>query len=264
MGLQPEPLRLQGQRPAAREGVVEGGEAVRVEPLRRARMVCVGDAGSAPALPDLLPRPRQHLLVVDVLPLDELLDDPEQPLALLRLGLLRGEPVRVRRGVVHHLREDDRPRRRQRPPRPPQVQGARMPVPDGLLAHAGGVDRVQRQGGLDQLLAGLHIRFHAVRSLSGGSTASGISAGGRSLRKPALARRRRAHGPDLMPRPAASSSPQFRNGRGVRRSVTAATAGTRLAGRRRNVPRIGRPAWRVRRPSLARCLRRIRYRPGSV
>ena len=46
--------------------------------------------------------------------------------------------------------------RRQRPPRPPQMQRARMPVPDRLLPHAGGVDRVQRQGDFDEFLAVLY------------------------------------------------------------------------------------------------------------
>ena len=56
----------------------------------------------------------------------------------------------MRRRVVHHLREDHRPRRRQRPPRPPQVQRARMPVPDRLLPRRCLVDRLERQGDFDE------------------------------------------------------------------------------------------------------------------
>ena len=97
-----------------------------------------------------------------------------------------GEPIRVRRGVVHHLREDHRPRRRQRAPCPPQMQGARMPVPDGLLAHAGGVDRVQRQGDFDEFLAVLHAVSRVVRSISGGIIRYGGSSERRIRREPAL------------------------------------------------------------------------------
>ena len=51
----------------------------------------------------------------------QLLDQPEQALSLRPLGFLGREQLGVRRGVVHHLREDHRPRRRQRTPGPPQV-----------------------------------------------------------------------------------------------------------------------------------------------
>ncbi len=53
-----------------------------------------------------------------------------QELPRLRLELRRAERIaRVR----PEQREQHRPARRQRPPRPPQVQRARMPVPDRLL-----------------------------------------------------------------------------------------------------------------------------------
>ena len=66
----------------------------------------------------------------------------------------------MRRRVVHHLREDHRPRRRQRPPRPPQMQRARMPVADRLLPRAGLVDGIQRQGDFDEFLLVAIIHFH--------------------------------------------------------------------------------------------------------
>ncbi len=40
-----------------------------------------------------------------------------------------------------------------RPPRPPQMQRARVPVPDRLLPRRGFVDRVERQRDFDELLA---------------------------------------------------------------------------------------------------------------
>ena len=64
-----------------------------------------------------------------------------------------GKRSGMARRIVHHLREDHGPRRRERPPRPPQMQRARMPVTDGLLARRCLVDRVQRQGDLDELLS---------------------------------------------------------------------------------------------------------------
>ena len=71
---------------------------------------------------------------------------------------VRAEHVHVGRRVVHHLREDHRPRRRQRPPRPPQVQRARVSVADRLLPRRGLVDGLERQGDFDELLGGLHSR----------------------------------------------------------------------------------------------------------
>ena len=72
-------------------------------------MISILRAGPAPALPDFLACLVQHFLVGGVLPLDEILDDLEEPLALLLLGLLGFEEIRVRRGVVHHLRKDHGP-----------------------------------------------------------------------------------------------------------------------------------------------------------
>ena len=167
---------------------MKGGQFVAIEQLLRPWMVGVLGAGAAPTGPDLLPRRLQHRLVGGVLPLHEVLDDAEKPLALevgedgvegwfgtrfghvqisafglagevagfvpqlqpflqhalslpLELGV-GAQRVNILRRVVHHLGEDHCPRRRQRSPRPPQVQRAGMPVADGLLPCAGGVDRL--------------------------------------------------------------------------------------------------------------------------
>ena len=82
-----------------------------------------------------------------------------------------GKELRMARRVVHHLREDHRPRRRQRPPRPPQVQRARVPVADGLLRADAIVDRLQRQGDFDEFL----FRVIAVRSVHAGCSARASS-----------------------------------------------------------------------------------------
>ena len=195
MGFEAEALRLQRQGAAAGERVVERGQLVAVEQLPGARVAGVLRAGAPPALPDLGPRPLQHLFVGGVLPLHEVFDELEQALALqlrrrlrqrrrrvrARLAIRRGrsalelrltlpEPplggpphlgvrqqhVDVLGRVVDHLREDDRTRRRERPARPPQMQRARVPVPDRLLARRRLVDGVERKGDLDELLAGTH------------------------------------------------------------------------------------------------------------
>jgi len=61
--------------------------------------------------------------------------------------------IHVGRRVVHHLREDHRARRRQRAPRPPQMQRARVPMANRLLPRAGLVDGRERQRDFDELLA---------------------------------------------------------------------------------------------------------------
>jgi len=98
---------------------VEGGQFVRIEQLGGARVIFVCLARPLPARPDLVARRLQHLLVGGVLPLHQVLDDLEQALALGLLRFWGWEQVRMRRGVVHHLGEDDCPRRRQGPARPP-------------------------------------------------------------------------------------------------------------------------------------------------
>ncbi len=74
-----------------------------------------------------------------------------QPLDLL--GFFCGELLRYGRWVVHYLTEDHRSRCRQRPPRPLQVQGARVPMADALLPRRCRIDRLQRDDDLDQFLA---------------------------------------------------------------------------------------------------------------
>jgi hypothetical protein len=45
-------------------------------------------------------------------------------------------------GIVDQLGEQHRTGRRQRPPRPPQMEGGRMPVADGFFTGGRGVDVV--------------------------------------------------------------------------------------------------------------------------
>ena len=194
MGFETEPLRFERQGTSAGERVVKRGQLVAIENLPGARMVRVRGTSPPPALPDLGPRPLQHLLVGGVLPEDQLFQNLEQALALdlrrhrlegqLRLGergiiqlpgrqhplrLMFGQPllqhslrgalllcvgkqhVDVLGRVVDHLGEDDRPRRRQRPSCPPQMQGARVTVADRLLPRRRLVDGIQRQCDFDQL-----------------------------------------------------------------------------------------------------------------
>ena len=66
---------------------MEGGQLVAVEQLLGARMVGVLGAGAPPALPDLVARRLQHRLVGGVLPQHQILDDAEQPLALLSASI---------------------------------------------------------------------------------------------------------------------------------------------------------------------------------
>lgn len=58
-------------------------------------------------------------------------------------SVARREPLWPSGGIVHKLGEQHRTTCRQRPARPPQVQSGRMAVPDRLLLHRGGVDRIQ-------------------------------------------------------------------------------------------------------------------------
>ena len=74
-----------------------------------------------------------------------------QPLALGALGLLGREAVGMRRRVVDELGEQDGAGGGERAARPPQVQRRRVAVADRLLARGLSVDRLQRQGHLDQL-----------------------------------------------------------------------------------------------------------------
>ena len=178
MRLQSQPLRLQRDRAAPGEGVVERREPFAVEQLGSAGMIGVLGAGPAPALPDLRPRSPEYLFVSGALPEDEFPQDLEQSLPLLlgrdvtkRLPVFLatiplsefapgGPPPReigeqhvyVLGRVVHHLGEENGPGCRQRPPCPPQVERRRMAVADGLLPGRRPVDGVERQRHLNQLL----------------------------------------------------------------------------------------------------------------
>ena len=172
IAFQAQSLRFQRQGTAAGKGVVKGGKLVAVKQLFGAGMVNIVCAGRPPALPDLGPRPLQHLLVGGVLPLHEILNDLEQTLPLLLLRLLGPENLRVARRVIDHLSEDDRPRRRQRSPRPPKVQRARVPVPDRLLSRRSNVDRLQRQRHFNELLPCYHLLTHSCLRFESASPCS--------------------------------------------------------------------------------------------
>ena len=167
MRAQSQPLRLQRDRTAAAERVVHrrgvlGEKGVDLGPRSRRRNALA--AGHRPR--DLPPRSADHARVVGAFPLHQPLDDAEQPPALPLPRRLVGELLRHRGRIVHHLREQHRPARRQRPPRPPQMQRRGMPVPDRLLPRRSRVDRPQRQRDLDELLAvsGRHSGGSARRS----------------------------------------------------------------------------------------------------
>ena len=133
VGFQPQPLGFQRNSTAAGKGVQQG------------RRVIVGGAQ------DLCLGSRQHLRVVGVFPLDQLFQNAKQPLPLSVLGFLGGVQLRVSRGVVHKAGPYHSACRRQRTPCPPQMQGGRMPVPDGFFPRCLRIDRFQRKGNFDQL-----------------------------------------------------------------------------------------------------------------
>ena len=62
---------------------------------------------------------------------------------------VREQNIDVPRRIIHHLRENHRPRRRQRSACPPKVQRAGVSVPNRFLPCRGLVDRVKRQGDPD-------------------------------------------------------------------------------------------------------------------
>ena len=155
VSLQPQPLRLQRDGSATGKGIVQGGQLVGIEQLGGLRVVLVQLAHLPPRAANLGAGTLQHFLVGGVLPQHEVFDDFEQPLPLdggVLLVLPVFEPAALLvAGIVDQLRKDDRPRRRQRPPRPPQMQRGRMSMPDGLLPRTSRIDRVQRQGDFDEL-----------------------------------------------------------------------------------------------------------------
>src|SRR5262245_57543187 len=112
---------------------MESGQLVAIEQLRGAWMIRVVGARAAPALPNLVSRLLKDLLVGSVLPLHQLLDDLEEPLPFLLLGLLGLEQVGMGGGVIDHLGKDHGPRSREGSPSPPEMQRRGVTVPDGLL-----------------------------------------------------------------------------------------------------------------------------------
>ena len=154
---------------AARDEIWASWRRACAENADHPRVIRIFGAGPAPACPDLVARRLQDLLVRGVLPLDELLDELEEPPAFLLLGLLGRKEIGPCRGVVHHLGEDDRTCRGQRPPRPPEVQRGGVPVAYGLLPGRGLVDRLERQSDFDQFFlmrhcAASHIILHFTHS----------------------------------------------------------------------------------------------------
>ncbi|EIK51239.1 hypothetical protein YO5_00755 [Stutzerimonas stutzeri TS44] len=140
---------------------MEGRQLFGIEQLSRLRVIAVKVTSLAPALPDRITGTLEHLLVIGVLPLDQLANNVEQLLAL-EFRFLLVHPIAqltlVAR-VVNHLGKDHRPRRGQRSPRPPQMQRTRMALTDSLFTGCGDVDVVQRQRDFDEFFWGFD-RMH--------------------------------------------------------------------------------------------------------
>jgi hypothetical protein len=108
-------------------------------------------------LHDLLAGFVQNNLIVGVLPENQPLDDPEEPLPLRLLRLLGGKLFGTAGRIVNDGCKEHRSAGCQRPARPPEVQRGGMAVADGLLPSRGYVDGLQGQGDLDELLAVRHV-----------------------------------------------------------------------------------------------------------
>ena len=152
---------------------MQGGQLVGIEQLGSLRVVLVQLADLAPRAANLGAGTVQHDLVGGVLPQHEVFDDFEQPLPLdggVLLVLPVFEPTALLvAGIIDQLRKDDRPRRRQRPPRPPQMQSGRMPMPDRFLPRTGRIDGIQRQGDFDELAGGFDgVVGNGLNSLGAG------------------------------------------------------------------------------------------------
>ncbi len=142
--LQPQPLRLQRDRAAAGERIVEGGSWR--SRLRRgfgsARSASASSVARAPAPPRWSSSPTCTSSSMSSATAAAL------PPAPSSVGNSSGSPTDRRPTAKRSP-----PGRRQRPPRPPQMQRGRMPVPDrSSPAPTGHVDRVQRHRHFDQLL----------------------------------------------------------------------------------------------------------------
>ena len=146
------PVRRPGRR-RRRRGRRRNGYLAQRLPVRRRGRTRVGR--DAPASCRVRPDDRGYRRVRPVS-----LQRPPRCAPPVRVGQ---QLVDVLRRVVDHLREDHRPRRRQRPSRPPQMQRRRVPVPDGLLACGGGVDRVERKRDFDEFLGSTGHRQRTLR-----------------------------------------------------------------------------------------------------
>src|ERR1035438_5977430 len=109
----------------------------------------------------------QDCLVVRVVPLHQLFNQPEEPLTLLVLVGFGRKLLGKARRVIYQRSEQYRTARRQWPPRPPEMQRRRVSMPDRFLPRRLFVDRLQRQRDFYKLL--LHVssgHFHAFRTAS--------------------------------------------------------------------------------------------------
>ena len=133
---------------------MQGGQLVGIEQLGGLRVVLVQLAHLPPRAANLGAGTFQHDFVGGILPQHEVFDDFEQPLALdggflFVLAVFESAALPVA-GIIDQLGKDDRPRRRQRTPRPPQMQRRRMPMPDGLLPRTSHINSIQWQGDFDE------------------------------------------------------------------------------------------------------------------
>ena len=149
-----EALRFQRQRATTGKGVMECGQDVGVEEGGGLRVFFVECAGFAPAFPDSIVGALEDVGVVAVFPLHQVADDVEEFFPpVFGFFFVDAAPEAfadfVAR-IVHHLREDHGAGGGQRPPRPPQVQGAGVAVADGFFARGSAVDVIQRQGDFNQ------------------------------------------------------------------------------------------------------------------
>lgn len=103
-------------------------------------------------LPNFSPGTFQNSFVRRIFPLHQILNDLEQTLALGFNGLFRWELVGMAGRIIHQLREQDRTASRQRTPRPPKMQGRRVPMADRFLACRCRINGLQRDRYLNQFL----------------------------------------------------------------------------------------------------------------
>src|SRR5690606_2515826 len=149
--------------------IMKAWQLLRIEQLGSLRMALIQLTGLTPAFPNFRSCALQHLFVVGVFPLHQLFDYFKQPLTLRRRLFLVHPTAQMAfvTGVVDHLRKNHRPRRRQRPPRPPQVQSTGVAMTDRLFTSSRDVDRIQRQSDFDEFFGGFdgicHINSGAYR-----------------------------------------------------------------------------------------------------